>query len=44
MGRRDGEAVNYLTSALVASGAVAACVGPTDRRRSRPNVASEGLW
>jgi hypothetical protein len=34
MPRRDGEAVGYLTSALVTSGAVAACVGPTDGERA----------
>ncbi len=40
MPRRDGEAVGLLMSALVSSGAVAACVGPTDGERaiaSRPS-------
>ena len=34
MPRRDGEAVGLLMSALVTSGAVAACVGPTDGERA----------
>ena len=34
MPRRDGEAVGALMSALVTSGAVAACLGPTDGERA----------
>ena len=42
MPRRDGDAVSYLMSSLVSSGAVAACVGPTDGVRTlatRPSPA-----
>ncbi len=44
MGRRDGEAVSYLTSALMTSGAVAACVGPTDGTRATATRPSPTLF
>lgn len=44
MARRDGEAVGYLISALVASGAVAACVGPTDEARAPATRQSPTLF
>jgi len=44
MARRDGDAVGYLMSTLVSSGAVAACVGPTDRVRAMVTRQSPTLF